>query len=125
MNCYYHHGVPAIGLCKNCHKGLCRECAVDVGNGLACKDSCETAVNEINDIFQRTKGQYYRLGSNYVRGVWLASIFGVTFCLVGLLLLYFYTHNWPAALPTIVISFFAFYGAITNYRESKKHKNSL
>ncbi|WKZ42299.1 MAG: hypothetical protein QY302_09345 [Anaerolineales bacterium] len=117
--------VQAVGLCKNCQKGLCQECCADVGNGLACKDRCEIQVREINDVFQRLKSQYYRLGSNYLRSVWIFAIFGITFCLVSLLLVFYYPRNWPAALPMFVFSVFALYGAINNYRESKKHPPSL
>jgi hypothetical protein len=35
MKCYYHHEVDAVGLCKSCSKGICPECAFDVGGGLA------------------------------------------------------------------------------------------
>lgn len=125
MNCYYHPGVPAIGLCKNCQKGLCQDCVVDVGNGLACKDRCETQVKEINDVFQRIRNQYSRLGSTYLRTVWLSSIFGISSCGIGLLLIYAYPRTWLASLPMLLIGLFAIGGAINSYRESKRHKNSL
>jgi hypothetical protein len=41
MKCYYHRDHDAVGLCKSCEKGLCPECAVDLGKGLACRDRCE------------------------------------------------------------------------------------
>lgn len=34
MKCFYHSQADARGICKNCSKGLCEECAVDVGNAL-------------------------------------------------------------------------------------------
>ena len=37
MNCFNHPGVPAVGICKVCQKGLCIECAVDLEHGIACK----------------------------------------------------------------------------------------
>jgi hypothetical protein len=48
MNCYYHQAAPAVGLCKNCSKGLCASCAVDVTNGLSCRGTCEAEVRAIN-----------------------------------------------------------------------------
>lgn len=36
-----------MGLCKSCGKGLCRACAVDLGQGLACADSCEVDVRDM------------------------------------------------------------------------------
>jgi hypothetical protein len=41
MNCFYHPGVAAVGICKSCSKGICPECNVDLGDGLACKGRCE------------------------------------------------------------------------------------
>ena len=125
MLCYYHPKAKAVGLCKNCQKGLCQECAVDVGNGLACKDRCETQVKDINDVFQRIRNQYSRLGSTYLRTVWISSIFGISFFFFFLLLIYAYLRTWLASLPMLLIGLFAIGGAINSYRESKRHKNSL
>ena len=41
MNCFNHPDVPAVGICKACQKGLCMECAVDLGHGIACKSHQE------------------------------------------------------------------------------------
>jgi hypothetical protein len=41
MNCFNHPGVPAVGICKACQKGLCKECALDLGHGIACKNHRE------------------------------------------------------------------------------------
>ena len=46
MHCFYHSDVDAVGLCKACGKGLCRPCAVDLGEGLACQNSCELLVRD-------------------------------------------------------------------------------
>ncbi|HCU25594.1 MAG TPA: hypothetical protein DF383_11315 [Deltaproteobacteria bacterium] len=37
MHCFHHQDHEAIGICKACGKGLCQECTVDLGHGLACK----------------------------------------------------------------------------------------
>jgi hypothetical protein len=44
MNCFYHPTIVAVGTCKSCGKGLCPECADDLGKGLACKKHCEDQV---------------------------------------------------------------------------------
>ena len=44
MKCYYHNDVDAVGVCKSCGKGLCKDCLVDLGKGLACKGHCEEDV---------------------------------------------------------------------------------
>ncbi|VVC72076.1 Uncharacterised protein [uncultured archaeon] len=36
MHCYIHPEKEAVGLCKVCNKGLCSECAVEIGDFLYC-----------------------------------------------------------------------------------------
>ena len=48
MKCYRHRDKDAIAICKNCGKGLCDECAVEVGKGIACKSDCVSEVESIN-----------------------------------------------------------------------------
>jgi hypothetical protein len=47
MKCFYHTGQDAVGTCKSCDKGLCPDCAVDLGKGLACRDRCEADVRSM------------------------------------------------------------------------------
>ena len=49
MNCFNHPGVPGVGICKYCQKGLCKECAIDLGHGIACKNHRED-VEMLNTI---------------------------------------------------------------------------
>lgn len=37
----------------HCYKGLCDTCAVNIGEGLACRGSCEAATLEFNDVHRR------------------------------------------------------------------------
>jgi hypothetical protein len=53
MRCFYHRNEEAVGSCKGCHKGLCGECAVDVGGGLACRAQCEDQVRSVNQLVNR------------------------------------------------------------------------
>ena len=52
MKCFYHRSLDAIALCKNCYKGLCASCAIDLENGQACKNNCESAVQLVGDILK-------------------------------------------------------------------------
>jgi hypothetical protein len=56
MKCFRHPEIDAIGMCKGCFKGLCSMCVVDVGNGIACKNSCEATVRSFNTQVAETKG---------------------------------------------------------------------
>jgi len=52
MRCFYHHERDAVDTCKSCGKGLCPECAVDLDQGLACRDRCEAAVRVLIRVIQ-------------------------------------------------------------------------
>lgn len=58
MNCFQHPHNSAVGICKTCFKALCSECVADVGNGLACKNSCEEKVLELNEMWERSAKIY-------------------------------------------------------------------
>jgi len=85
MNCYYHHQLPAVGICKNCNKGLCLDCGVDVGNGLACKNFCEAEVRALNDVLERSKTAYQKTAKAYKRNALISGLFGAAFLLWGIL----------------------------------------
>ena len=53
MRCFNHPDRDAIGSCKTCCKGLCMECASDMGHGLACKNVHEQQVESLNALFLR------------------------------------------------------------------------
>jgi hypothetical protein len=53
MHCYYHDDQAAVGVCKSCGKGLCRECAVDLTKGLACRGHCEADVQGMIQLIDR------------------------------------------------------------------------
>lgn len=41
MKCYNHHDRDAVGVCKNCSKGICPDCLTEVDNDIACIGKCE------------------------------------------------------------------------------------
>ena len=85
MICYHHHDRPAVGICKSCNKGLCYECAVDIGHGLACKNSCENEVRALNDVLERSKTAYQKAGKAYKRTALISGLLGCAFLLWGIL----------------------------------------
>ncbi len=60
MKCYYHGEVDAVGTCKSCSKGLCRDCAIDLGKGLAC-ECCKQDVTDLTTVIDRN----IKVGSNF------------------------------------------------------------
>lgn len=53
MKCFYHAEADAVGTCKHCHRGICRECAAERDGGLACRGRCEVAVDQVNALIAR------------------------------------------------------------------------
>lgn len=54
MRCFKHQTNDAVGSCKHCCKGLCSECANDLGHGLACRGIHEAEVESINNLITRS-----------------------------------------------------------------------
>lgn len=90
MRCFYHHQVEAVGSCKNCNKGLCPECAVDVGDGLACKGQCETKVQDHNTYIAKCLTMLRVSEESIIWGAIFIAILGLGFVLVGL---YFFVNQ--------------------------------
>lgn len=85
MKCYYHPEKDAVGICKNCNNGICKECASDVGNGLACKCSCEDEVRTINQITALSKTAFKKTGVAYKRMTAVFLFLGVFFITFGII----------------------------------------
>ena len=55
MKCFYHQSIDSIGVCRSCGRGLCPSCVTEYPEGLACKDRCETAVEETISLVKRNR----------------------------------------------------------------------
>lgn len=53
MRCFSHQDKEAVGICKSCEKGVCFECAVDLGKGLACRGRCEESARAVIQFVER------------------------------------------------------------------------
>ena len=84
MNCFYHPQITALGICRNCQKGLCADCLADLKNGRACKNKCENELSEVVAMIDRNK-KAWELESNSQFGTgifWI--IIGAVSILIGL-----------------------------------------
>ena len=79
MRCFYHPEAEAVGLCKNCYKGVCRGCA-EVTNGVACKSRCEAEVTALNRLLEQSK-------ATLLKGGGLPRQLAVFLALVGIVML--------------------------------------
>ncbi|MBY0280551.1 MAG: hypothetical protein K2W94_00120 [Alphaproteobacteria bacterium] len=72
MRCFSHPIVESVGICKNCHKGLCPECLIDCDNGLACK-GCENHVRVLNRFLDNSI--HRKANSNFVTALMSGAFF--------------------------------------------------
>jgi len=84
MQCFYHRDAAAVCTCKNCGRGLCPSCAVDVTNGLACPGPCEEEVRALNRVISRNKTAYEKTSGAYVRVAAFYATVGVLLLTAGL-----------------------------------------
>jgi hypothetical protein len=111
MNCYNHHSVSAVAICKNCSKGLCPDCLTEVENGIACTATCVDDVKLLNNLINKNKNATGRAAGAYYR---------TTFTYLALSLLFFYSgflypvmkfYMLPAGLIFFLVSISAFISA--------------
>lgn len=68
MECFYHPETAAAGICKNCQRGICRDCIAEVTDGIACLGRCELQATSI--------GRTVREGAHaiLVMGIMIAAL---------------------------------------------------
>jgi hypothetical protein len=84
MKCFYHPEVDAVGICKNCQKGLCVNCALDVGDGLACNGSCAEKVIAVNRLVARNVTAHQQAPRSYLMVVVMFGVLGILVLSIGL-----------------------------------------
>jgi len=121
MHCFYHDSIDAIAVCKNCSRGLCRECATEFPNGIACKGRCENEVNAINQIINRNKTSYKKTSAAYTRNALTYLMMGIVFGV------------WGAAevgarpmlgMPMLVLGVICLVAAVLNYSTGQRFLRS-
>jgi hypothetical protein len=71
MRCFNHPEREAVGICKSCSKGICSDCASDLGHGLACRDKHEPNVESLNTMIVRSS----RVQATTTRAKYVAPAF--------------------------------------------------
>jgi hypothetical protein len=118
MNCFYHPEKEAVGICKNCNKGLCITCVSEVTNGIACKGKCEQEVEMINELIQRQKPSFKRLRSSHNQNSILFGLLGIVFISIGL----FLDHEKNSFWLSIGVGVIFLFGSYMSYSNSRKYK---
>ncbi|HKE56684.1 MAG TPA: hypothetical protein VKB46_08285 [Pyrinomonadaceae bacterium] len=119
MRCFYHNTVEAVGICKNCNRGVCSECAREVTNAIACKDRCEAEAEAINEMISRGKTSYQKTSGAYSRNAIIYGLFAVTFGVWGAIEI-----GSMVGSVMLLISVVFIVGAILNYSTSRKFLQS-
>jgi hypothetical protein len=115
MKCYNHPDKDAVGICKNCNKGLCKECITEVDNGIACTSSCIEEVKLINSLINRNKQSYKTASGAHYKNAYIYCGLGIVFIIFGL------TTEGLKGFLTVVGSIFII-GAIFSVISANKYK---
>jgi hypothetical protein len=74
MKCFCHNDRDAVGVCKACGRGLCRDCAADLGRALACKGRCEADARTAVELMDAALAARRRASRTPVGYVALAAL---------------------------------------------------
>jgi hypothetical protein len=84
MRCFNHPDIEAVGVCKVCQKGLCHDCAADLGHSIVCKGRHEAQAQAIQSLLLRSRRIQKTAGrAKYVTPVFFACM-GAIFVAFGL-----------------------------------------
>lgn len=119
MVCYFHSDRPAVGMCKHCQRGLCRECAALVRDVLACRDRHEDHVRKMEGAALRAMLQAERAGAGYIRSGVFYGLAGAAFAILGIVQLRFLGLQ---AVFFILIGLFLLYASAANLLEGRRFR---
>jgi hypothetical protein len=105
MRCFYHASHEAVGICKNCNRGVCRECAREVGDSLACRNRCEDKVAEVNQLWSRAGDTRRAAALTYRRQGIVALFMGILFACMGAVFRPWEAHGAFGILGYIFMAF--------------------
>lgn len=84
MRCFVHHDQEAVGTCRACGKGLCPDCAVELGYAICCHGACEQEARENHALNVRSRTILNAQKRNRFFGPAFIIFMGVVFLGAGL-----------------------------------------
>jgi hypothetical protein len=98
MQCFLHHDIAAVGICRTCGKGLCPACAREIDRGIVCSDACAEFAIVNHQIVDRAK-RVYSIGvkARIPLGTWFFTAAGLFMLSVGAFLAWSDPAGWSAA----------------------------
>jgi hypothetical protein len=115
MKCFNHSSVDAIGICKNCNKGLCVDCLTEIEDGIACTSTCVEKVRDLNNLIDANKRSRSVTSGAYYRNAIIYALLGAVFLFFGSVEGQMRTFLIPAA-------FVFFVGAMLAFNSGSKYK---
>jgi len=95
MNCFEHPQKPAVGMCTNCGRGLCKECTTIVEGQLSCRGACQTETIRKRQLLAKSERSfdersivYGTSAKMYQQSFASAAFFGLVMVVIGAFLLY-------------------------------------
>lgn len=107
MNCFNHVDKNAVGICKHCNKGLCTECAIDLGHGIACLNKHEVEVENLNMIIRKNTKVYATASKSTLIGPVFYLFMGLVFAGFG-----YFSRGGVTDLPFVLGVGFIVFGAV-------------
>lgn len=86
MKCYNHQNIDALAICKNCNKGLCKDCLTEIDDGIACTGHCAEKVTKINELIEGNINSKNSAVGPYMRNGYLYLLMGLVFVAYGTLI---------------------------------------
>ncbi|MCW2956614.1 MAG: hypothetical protein JWO69_1483 [Thermoleophilia bacterium] len=103
MQCYYHSESSAVGVCKNCQRGVCRGCAAEVPNGIACGGRCEQQATSIGRTMNESAHSILIMGFVFIAmGLMFAALGAVNW----------YRYGDPEVFPLAMGGLFVLSGVV-------------
>jgi hypothetical protein len=115
VKCFNHSTIDAVGVCKHCNKGLCRECAVEITGSLSCRGPCEEQVALVNRLAHQAGASYAKTSRAYLRSTLVYFILGVVFAVFA-----FRTDITLLRTLLIIMSVVFFLGGVFYFRSSRE-----
>ena len=125
MRCYNHPDHDALGICRNCGRGLCDGCIALAEEAVACKGACEAKVASLLRIEKAMSEQLGTIAKTYRSGSLVSGVVGLACMLPGALIVYSNPPNtagWIAGMVCLAIGFTFVLSAFNSIRASRKYQ---
>ena len=82
MKCYYHSDKDAVGICFSCQKGICKDCDIEIGKTIACKNKCEKDTKDLLELRQRSLNAPHKIKRFYSYFSYACILLGIVFLFI-------------------------------------------